>query len=99
MASPTADEFLSYVHPRLVNPNSDPAPGSSTKLTMRYRWRTLRHWDVEADMRASILGWSGRCRKDRQIGRAARILGVCAGLAGQFHSATCFQTRPGSPIQ
>src|SRR5579859_1807700 len=49
MASPTRDEFLSYVHAPLVNRDGDPKPGSPTKSTMRYRWHELRHWQVEVD--------------------------------------------------
>ena len=46
----TREEFLSHVHQPLTNPQGDPAPtGSPTKSTMRYRWRHLRDWDVEAD--------------------------------------------------
>jgi hypothetical protein len=52
MASPTREEFLNYVPTPLTNPNGDPSPGSPTKSTMRYRWRELHHWDVEAEANA-----------------------------------------------
>src|SRR5437667_10812230 len=51
MPSPTREEFLSYVHTPLTNAQGDPLSGSPTKSTMRYRWRELRDWDVEADAR------------------------------------------------
>jgi hypothetical protein len=46
---PTRDEFLEHVHPPLANLDGDPPKGTSTTSTTRYRWRTLHHWDVEAD--------------------------------------------------
>jgi hypothetical protein len=49
MASPTRDEFLSHVHAQLVNRNGDRQSGSPTKPTTRYRWRELRHWDIEGE--------------------------------------------------
>lgn len=49
MASLTRDEFLGHVHAPLVNRNDDPQSGSPTKSTTRYRWRELRHWDVEGE--------------------------------------------------
>jgi hypothetical protein len=56
MASPTREEFLNYVHTPLANPQGDPPTGSPTKSTMRYRWRELRDWDIEAD---AIAYWDG----------------------------------------
>jgi hypothetical protein len=52
MASPTRDEFLSYVHQPRRNRDSDPEPGSPIKSTMRHRWRELRQWAVEQEARA-----------------------------------------------
>jgi hypothetical protein len=50
MTSLTREEFLNYVHSPLSNPDGDPT-GSPTKSTMRYRWRELHHWSVEAEAR------------------------------------------------
>ena len=47
----TREEFLNHVHQPLINPQGDPLGGSPTKSTMRYRWRNLRDWDIEADAR------------------------------------------------
>jgi hypothetical protein len=48
--------FLDHIHELLVNPDGDPPKGSPTKSTTRCRWKTLRHWDVEADATAY---WEG----------------------------------------
>ena len=69
MASPTRDEFLSHVHARLVNPSGDPAPGSPTKSTMRYRWRELLQWDVETEAEAY---WDGLADNDKNARLAVR---------------------------
>jgi hypothetical protein len=53
---PTRDEFLEHIYEPLVNPDGDPPKGSPTKSTTRYPWRTLHHWDVEADANAY---WEG----------------------------------------
>ena len=60
---PTREEYLSYVHLPLTNPEGDPPPGSPTKSPMRYRWRELRDWDVEADANAY---WDGMSDSDKQ---------------------------------
>jgi hypothetical protein len=69
MTSPTRNEFLSHVHPRLVNPTGDPAPGSPTKSTMRYRWRELLQWDVEADAQSY---WDNLADDDKNTRLAVR---------------------------
>jgi hypothetical protein len=51
LAPPTREDFLNYVHQPLTNPQGDPRAGSPTKSTMRYRWRDLRNWDIEAETR------------------------------------------------
>jgi hypothetical protein len=48
MTSPTREEFLNYVHQPLTR-DGDGGTGSPTKSTMRYRWRELQDWNVEAD--------------------------------------------------
>jgi hypothetical protein len=50
MTSPTREEFLNYVHQPLSR-DGDGGTGSPTKSTMRYRWRELQDWDIEADAR------------------------------------------------
>ena len=60
---PTREEFLSYVHTPLTNPQGDPAAGSPTKSAMRYRWRELRDWDVESDAGEY---WDGVSESDKQ---------------------------------
>ena len=50
MPYPTREEFLDHVHQPLTR-HEDDRTGSPTKSTMRYRWRELRDWDVEADAR------------------------------------------------
>ena len=63
MSGPTREELLSYVHAPLSNPEGDPPVGSPTKSTMRYRWRELCEWDVEADAREY---WDGVSNEDKQ---------------------------------
>ena len=50
---PTREEFVGYVHQPLPNGGTG---GSPTKSTLRYRWRELRDWDVEAEARTY---WEG----------------------------------------
>ena len=70
MTSPaTREEFLSYVHTPLSNPQGDPAPGSPTKSSMRYRWRELHDWDVEADANEY---WNAMSDGDKQA-RLSRV--------------------------
>lgn len=50
---PTREEFVGHVHQPLPDGGTG---GSPTKSTLRYRWRELRDWDVEADARTY---WEG----------------------------------------
>ena len=86
MSGPTRDEFLEHIHPPLVNPDGDPLKESPTKSTMRYRWRTLHHWDVEAD--ANVY-WEGLPDADK-TGR----LGVHLAYWEVMQSATTSNTQP-----
>lgn len=56
---PTREEFVSYVHQPLPNGGTG---GSPTKSALRYRWRELRDWDVEADARTY---WEGMPSSDK----------------------------------
>ena len=66
---PTREEYFSYVHLPLTNPEGDPPPGSPTKSPMRYRWRELRDWDVEAGANAY---WDAMSDADKQA-RLTRV--------------------------
>ena len=72
MASPSRDEFLSYVHAPRRNPDGDPPRGSPTKSTMRYRWRELRPWAFEQEAREY---WDGLPNEDK-----AQMLPVAPGF-------------------
>jgi hypothetical protein len=70
MASPTRDEFLSYVHTPLTNTGEDPDSGSPTKSAMRCRWNQLQHWDVEVDANGY---WEAMSDDDRHATLTVRL--------------------------
>lgn len=87
MTSSTREEFLSYVHTPLTHSRRDPAPVSPTISRMRYRWRELRHWDVEADAKVY---WEGLPTDDKQ----ARLPTVTAGHWEDMHTSLSSSNEP-----
>ena len=83
MSGPTREGFLNFVRTPLHNLDRDPLAGSPTKSTMRYRWRELREWDVEAE---AVEHWDVVTNDDKasEVAGAPWVLGVCAWTAGRI---------------